>query len=49
MQIIFTSLQTDNHVSTSITRFVTGRMLFPCPTNSVKTLNVEICYKGTLL
>jgi len=31
MQIIYTSLQTDNYISTSSLSFFTGRMLFLTP------------------
>jgi len=31
MQMIYTSLQTDNHASTSSLNFFTGRMLFLMP------------------
>jgi len=40
-QIICTPLQTDNHAITSSLNFFTGRMLFWCPTNSVKALNAD--------
>jgi len=38
MQIVFTSLQTYNHASTSSLKFFTGWMLFLRPDNSVKAL-----------
>jgi len=38
MQIICTSLQTDNHVSTLTTQFLQAECSSFCPTNSVKAL-----------
>jgi len=38
MQIICTSLQTDNHASTSPLSFFTGRMPFCPQTNRIKVL-----------
>jgi len=35
---VYTSLQTDNHASTPLLSFFTGRMPFCRPTNSVKAL-----------
>jgi len=35
-QIIYTSLQTDNHASTSSLNFFTGQILFLIPTDSVR-------------
>jgi len=40
MQVICTSLQADNHASTSSLNFFTGRLLFPTPTNSIKALKL---------
>jgi len=44
MQIICTSLQTDNNTSTSSLNFC-GQMLFLPPTNSVKALKAHLLYK----
>jgi len=38
MQSVCTLIQTDNHTNTSSLNFFTGRMLFQCPTNNVKSL-----------
>jgi len=45
MQIICTSLQTDNHVSTSPPQFLQARCPSCRPTNSVKALKAE---QGTI-
>ena len=42
MQIICTSLQTDNHVSTSSLHIFTGWMLFLTPAYSVKALKAKL-------
>ena len=41
MQIICTLLQTDNHASTSSLNFLTGRMPFLRPTNSINALKAS--------
>jgi len=45
MQIIRTSLQTDNHTSTPITQFLQARCPSCCPTNSVKALKAIVTYR----
>jgi len=39
---VCTSLQTDNHASTSPLGFFTGRMPFRRPTNSIKALKANL-------
>jgi len=40
MQIICTSFQTDNHVSTSLLRFLQAGCPSCCPTNGIKALKL---------
>ena len=42
MQIICTSLQTDNHASTPSPNFFTSRMLFLKPNQRVKALKAKV-------
>jgi len=45
MQIICTSLETDNHVSTKSLKILQAGCSSWCPTNSVKALKAAICSK----
>ena len=49
MQVICTSLQTDNHASTLSLKFLQARCSSCCPNNSVKALKANYYYRNPTL